>query len=105
MPALPKRSRISSPKVAHHYGEAGRPAPAVTYWYRAGENAVRLSADQGAIGHLRAGLAQLARFRETIGRTKQELTVYRLLGQASSAMRGYACPETRAAFSRASATM
>jgi class 3 adenylate cyclase/predicted ATPase len=94
-------AKTSPELVAHHYSEAGRPAPAVTYWYRAGENAVRGSANQEAIGHLTAGLAQLALLPETIERAKQELTVYRLLGQASSAMRGYASPETRAAFSRA----
>ncbi len=94
-------AKASPELLAHHYSEAGQPAPAVTYWYRAGENAVRGSANQEAIGHLAAGLAQLARLPETIERAKQELTVYRLLGQASFAMRGYASPETRAAFSRA----
>ncbi|VIO65216.1 Adenylate cyclase 1 [Bradyrhizobium ivorense] len=94
-------AKTSPELVAHHYSEAGRPAPAVTYWYRAGENAVRGSANQEAIGHLTAGLAQLALLPDTIERAKQELTVYRLLGQASSAMRGYASPETKAAFSRA----
>jgi class 3 adenylate cyclase/predicted ATPase len=94
-------AKASPELVAHHYSKAGQPAPAVTYWYRAGENAVRRSANQEAIGHLTAGLAQLARLPEAIERAKQELAVYRLLGQASYAMRGYASPETRAAFSRA----
>jgi class 3 adenylate cyclase/predicted ATPase len=94
-------AKASPELVAHHYSEAGQPAPAVTYWYRAGENAVRRSANQEATGHLTAGLAQLARLPETTERTKQELAIYRLLGQANSAMRGYASPETRAAFSRA----
>jgi class 3 adenylate cyclase/predicted ATPase len=92
----------ASPELAaHHYSEAGLPAPAVTWWHRAGENGVRRSANQEAIGHLTAGLAQLARLPESTERAKRELAIYRLLGQASSAMRGYASPETRAAFSRA----
>jgi class 3 adenylate cyclase/tetratricopeptide (TPR) repeat protein len=94
-------AKASPELVAHHYSEAGLPAPAVTHWHRAGENAVRRSANQEATGHLTAGLAQLARLPETTERAKQELAVYRLLGQASSAMRGYASPEARAAFGRA----
>jgi class 3 adenylate cyclase len=45
--------------VAHHYSEAGLPGPAVTHWRLAGENAMRRSANQEAIGHLTAGLTQL----------------------------------------------
>ena len=45
--------------IAHHYSEAGLPEPAVTYWRLAGENAMRRSANQEAIGHLTAGLTQL----------------------------------------------
>ena len=87
--------------VAHHYSEAGLPAPAVTYWLRAGENATRRSANQEAIGHLTAGLAQLAQLPEAPERAKRELALQRLLGQASFATRGYASPEATRAFSRA----
>ncbi|HEX3524505.1 MAG TPA: adenylate/guanylate cyclase domain-containing protein [Stellaceae bacterium] len=87
--------------VAHHYSEAGLPAPAVAYWQRAGEKAARRSANQEAIGHLTAGLAQLAQLPETPERAKQELALQRLLGQASFATRGYASHEARRAFSRA----
>lgn len=34
-------AKASPELLAHHYSEAGQPTPAVTYWYRAGENAVR----------------------------------------------------------------
>ena len=87
--------------VAHHYSEAGLPAPAVAYWQRAGENAARRSANQEAIGHLTAGLAQLAQLPETQERARQELALQRLLGQASFATKGYASPEATRAFSRA----
>ena len=87
--------------VAHHYSEAGQPALAVTYWQRAGENAVRRSANQEAIGHLTAGLAQLGQLRETQERARQELSLQQLLGQASFAARGYASPEASRAFNRA----
>ena len=53
------------------------------------------------MGHLSAGLTQLARLPDATERAKQELALYRLLGQASFAARGYASPEAKAAFSRA----
>ena len=92
----------ASPELlAHHYCEAGLPAPAVAYWQRAGENATRRSANLEAIGHLTAGLARLAQLPETPERAKRELAVHRLLGQASFATKGYASPEATRAFSRA----
>jgi class 3 adenylate cyclase/predicted ATPase len=92
----------TSPELlAHHYSEAGLPAPALAYWRKAGENATRRSANQEAIGHLTAGLAQLVQLPETQERAKQELTLQRLLGQASFAARGYASPEAARAFNRA----
>jgi class 3 adenylate cyclase len=87
--------------VAHHYSEAGLPQQAVTYWQRAGEKATRRSANQEAIGHLTAGLAQLEQLPETPERAKRELALQRLLGQASFATRGYASPEATRAFRRA----
>jgi class 3 adenylate cyclase/predicted ATPase len=87
--------------VAHHYTEAVMPDQAVTYWHRAGENAARRSANQEAIGHLTAGIAQLAQLPETEQRAKRELALQRLLGQASFAVRGGASPEATRAFGRA----
>ncbi|HYZ42202.1 MAG TPA: AAA family ATPase, partial [Stellaceae bacterium] len=87
--------------VAHHYSEAGLPAEAITYWQRAGERATRRSANQEAIGHLTAGLAQLAQLPESQERAKLELALQSLLGKASMAAKGYASPEAIRAFSRA----
>ena len=92
----------ASPELlAHHYSEAGLPGPAVIYWLRAGENATKRSANLEAIGHLTAGLAQLAQLPEAPERATQELALQRLLGQASFAAKGYASPEATRAFSRA----
>ncbi len=92
----------ASPELlAHHYTEAGLPAPAVAYWQRAGENATRRSANLEAIGHLTAGLSLVAQLPETPERAKRELALQRLLGQASFATKGYASPEATRAFSRA----
>jgi class 3 adenylate cyclase/predicted ATPase len=87
--------------VAHHYQEAGLPEPAVKYWQRAGERAVQRSANEEAIGHLMAGLEQLARLPETPERAQHELALQWLLGRASLASRGYGSPEAGRAFNRA----
>jgi predicted ATPase/class 3 adenylate cyclase len=92
----------ASPELmAHHYTEACLPDQAVKYWHRAGGKAMQRSANQEAIGHLTAGLAQVAQLPETPERAKQELAIQRLLGQASYATRGYASPEASRAFTRA----
>src|SRR5215467_12996587 len=87
--------------LAHHYGQAATPDKAITYWHRAGKLSVAKSANQEAIGHLTAGLAQLAQLPDTADRTRQELALQRLLGQANFAVRGLAAVETDRAFSRA----
>ena len=66
------------------------PIVRVGYWLAAGERAIRRSANQEAIGHLSAGLAQLAQLPDTADRTKQELALQRLLGQANFHVRGLA---------------
>ena len=73
--------------VAHHCSEAGMPAQAVTYWQRAGEKAAHRSANHEAIGHLTAGLAQLAQLPETQERAKRELALQPQLGKATMAAR------------------
>jgi predicted ATPase len=93
--------KTSPELVAHHYAEAGMPVQAAEYWLRASERAMQRSASKEAIGHLTAGLAQLAQLPDTTERAKQELALQRLLGQASFATRGYASPEATRAFSRA----
>ncbi len=87
--------------LAHHLTAAGLPAQAVTYWRRAGERAVRRSANQEAMGHLTNAVGQLDQLPETQERVEEELDLQRLLGQASFATKGYASPEATRAFSRA----
>jgi predicted ATPase len=77
------------------------PGQAVAHWQRAGERAMRRSANREAIGHLSAGLEQLAQLPGTAENQRQELAFQRLLGQASFAAKGYASPEAINAFSRA----
>jgi class 3 adenylate cyclase/predicted ATPase len=87
--------------LARHFSEAQQPDRALSYWLAAGERAIRSSANQEAIGHLTAGLSQLARLPDSADRTKQELALQRLLGQANFQVRGLGALETDRAFSRA----
>jgi predicted ATPase/class 3 adenylate cyclase len=87
--------------LARHFTEAGRASDAVTYWQRAGERAARRSANEEAIGHLTAGLAQLTQLVETPDRARRELEIQWLLGRASLAGRGYASPQAIHGFARA----
>ena len=87
--------------LARHFSEAQQPDRAVGYWLAAGDRALRRSANQEAIGHLSAGLAQLAQLPDTADRMKQELALQRLLGQANFHTRGFGALETIRAFSRA----
>ncbi len=87
--------------LAYHFTRAGLPDIAIEWWGEAGDRALRRSANQEAIGHLTAGLAQLAHLPETQERAKRELALQPLLGKASMAAWGYASPEAIRAFSRA----
>jgi predicted ATPase/class 3 adenylate cyclase len=87
--------------LARHFTEAGRTSDAVTYWQRAGEKAARRSANEEAIGHLTAALAQLTQLAETPDRARRELEIQWLIGRASLAGRGYASPQAIHGFARA----
>ena len=98
---FPDRIAREPEALARHFSEAQQPDRALGYWLTAGERAIRRSANQEAIGHLTTGLAQLAQLPDTADRTRQELALQRLLGQANFAVRGLAAVETDRAFSRA----
>jgi predicted ATPase len=74
---------------------------AIEWWGKAGDHALRRSANQEAMAHLTAGLAQLIQLPEDQERAKLELALQAMLGKASMAAKGYASPEAIRAFSRA----
>ena len=98
---FPDRVAREPEALARHFSEAQQPDRALGYWLAAGERAIQRSANQEAIGHLTAGLAQLAQLPDMADRWRQELALQRLLGQANFAVRGLAAVETGHAFSRA----
>jgi tetratricopeptide (TPR) repeat protein len=87
--------------IAYHYTEAGRIAPAISYWQQAGQRAVQRSANVEAIRHLTKGLDLLQTLPDTPERTQQELTLQIALGMPLILTKGHAAPEVEATYSRA----
>src|SRR5207237_9354121 len=68
--------------IAYHYTKAERPEHALTYWQKAGERAVQLSANLEAISHLTTGLELLEMLPYTPERTRCALDLHTTLGSA-----------------------
>ena len=88
-------------ELALHFERGRDYRRAVRYCQHAGENAVRLSAHEEAIGHLTRGLKLLATLPDTPERTRRDVHLQLALGLASMAVKGYAAPETERAYARA----
>ncbi len=89
--------------LARHFEEAGSLEKAVTYLHRAGERALRLSANEGAVDHLTRALLLLERIPGKSKLARQELAVQLSLGAAFLASRGYGSSEVGNAYGRARA--
>jgi class 3 adenylate cyclase/predicted ATPase len=87
--------------LAHHYTQASMMAEAVPCWLRAGQRALRASANPEAIAHLTTGLDLLADLPVGPERAGVELQFRLTLGPAYMAIRGYAAPEVEACYQRA----
>ncbi len=97
-----RASELAVP-LAWHFEAAGMAAKAVGYLRQAGERAIRLSANEEAIGHLHRGLALLERLPEAPPRAQQELGLQLALGTALGMARGLGVPESGQAYARARA--
>ncbi|MEW6283448.1 MAG: adenylate/guanylate cyclase domain-containing protein, partial [Candidatus Eremiobacterota bacterium] len=85
--------------VAHHHFQAGKLAPALGYWARAGGLALHRSANHEAVTHFQQALEALSRLPDSDRGTELQL----VLGKAAALIpsRGYAAPEVVEAYSRA----
>src|SRR5580658_9523260 len=88
-------------ELARHYGRSANREKAFEYARLAGKTALARYAYEEAIGHLRAALALLG--QQPSERSRDELVIQLALGEALAATKGFAAPETGAAFSRARA--
>jgi predicted ATPase len=98
---FPEKATAQPEVLANHYGEAGLAEQAIGYWLKAGQRAAELSANTGAIGHLTKGLEVLKSVPKSHRRDELELELQTTLGMPLIATKGYAAPETGAAYARA----
>src|SRR5262245_38426379 len=91
--------------LAHHLAEAGLIPRAVDYLRKAGQRAIKHSANTEAIGHLNNALALLRSLPADAAHAQMALELEVMLGQALIASRGYAAPETKKTLSRAKMLM
>ena len=95
--------------LAHHFTQAGLTDSAIEWWGKAGDQALRRSAFQEAIAHLGKAIKMADRENEAAPQAgassaaapSQRLKLQTSYGQAMMWSKGYAAPETAAAFARA----
>lgn len=79
--------------LARHFHEAGEFQKAIEYFHKAGEKAVKVSANQEAIKHLKQALKLLVTLPESSERNKQEMALQLALIVPLMATQGFASPE------------
>ena len=87
--------------VAHHFTQAALAEAGIEWWSKAGERALRNSAYEEAIAHLEKALVLAGALAESPAQRLLRLRLQIANGQALIHARGFAAPETAAAFSRA----
>lgn len=87
--------------LGHHLTEAGLSQQAIPYWRKAGEIAIRRSANLEAIDHLYKALEIIEGLPEKLKPLQSELELQITLGSALMAVKGYSSPEVGKAYARA----
>ncbi len=87
--------------LAHHLSQAGMHENAVAYWRKAGEIAVRRSANVEAIAHFSKALESLEKQPDSRERSELELALQMTLAVPLVATKGYSGIEVERAYSRA----
>jgi class 3 adenylate cyclase/tetratricopeptide (TPR) repeat protein len=91
--------------LAHHYTQAGLLDAAIEYWLKAGERALRRSANIEAIAHLTRGIELTRSLPTSPERDHRELRLYLALGPAMRAIKGHATEEVLGVYLRARALL
>lgn len=99
--AYTDQTALIAAELAAHFEVAQELHRAVLYRKHAAENALQRSAHDEAIAHLMQGLRVLGTLPETRARDQQELLLCIDLGKSHAATKGWASPETAAAYTRA----
>jgi predicted ATPase len=90
-------------ELADHYSKSRNTKKAIEYSQRAGERAVRLSANAEAVRHLMTALKLLETLPNSPERIEQELALQVTLGAALMASQGYAAEDVGRVYARARA--
>ena len=88
--------------VAHHYTNAGAAQTAVKWWLKAGQLAIKRSANLEAVSHLSRAIEQVRICPESRERDTSELAIRISLSGPLIATRGYVTPELAQNYARAS---
>jgi class 3 adenylate cyclase/predicted ATPase len=95
---LPEWANAEPEIVAHHFTQAGLSAPAVEWWSKAGELAMRRSAYAEAIAHFERALQLVDGLGEGPGQQRSRLRLQIAYSNALTVARGLGVPETLTAF-------
>ncbi len=96
-----EQTETITPQLAWHFEQAGMVDEAVTYYHRAGERAMRMSAYAEAIIHLNKGIALLKTQPESPERDERELALQFAISVPIIAIRSWGAPEAIQAYDRA----
>jgi len=88
--------------LAHHFTEAEQLEKAARLWGKAGLRSLEQSAVIEAVEQLSRALTQIARSASEPALRREEIKLQLALSNAAMLTKGYAAPETKAAFGRAS---
>ena len=95
------QAREIAAELATHFVRGQNGPQAVRYLQYAGENALRQSAHQEALVHLKQGLTHLPTLPETYERTVQEIGLQSTLGSVLSALNSSTSSEVESSYARA----
>jgi len=90
---FPDRVESEPELLAHHHAKAGLPERAIDYWQKAGEKAIRRSANVEAISHLNNGLALFNVLPDIPQYTRREIELLTTLELVLTAVKGDAAQE------------
>jgi DNA-binding winged helix-turn-helix (wHTH) protein/predicted ATPase len=99
--AFAARPDTIAAEIAEHFERGRDPARAIPHHQRAAAKAMRRSANEEAIGHLRRALDALGHIADDVERTRIEAELQVAMGAAFMAARGFGAPEVREAYIRA----
>ena len=101
-PGRAGRTSIAA-ELAEHFERGNERARAIPHHQRAAAKALRRSANDEAIDHLRRALDAIGQIADEVERTRIEVELQVAIGAAFMALRGFGAPEVLEAYARAEA--